>query len=269
MPTGLLMSWQGGGLPTGALVAALLWASLTVGIAATGIRFALQTSASRRREYRFPLPILLRVQSPHGFLLGLATDISPLGCRIVGLPVTGARGGEELRGELLLPTGPVRVRALVRTVLGHGDTATPAALGCEFRWGLSDERNQLELFLFGSDLQWRLNGYEDRVRTPLQHIGATVRGELPLRRRLAGQRWSPVLFRHGDSDRESGLGFISGTDREGGPRTLVSLGVLPADSQLVAEEVTPAGARHVAGRVAEQQVLETHAAPIYLYRLTA
>jgi cellulose synthase (UDP-forming) len=264
-----VLFWKGGGLPVGALVGNLVWASLTLGIAAAGIRFALRTSSSRRREYRFPLPIPLRIHTPRGLSLGLATDISPQGCRIVGAPVSGARGGDELQGELLLPTGPLPVRAVVRTVLADSDKAIPAALGCEFRWGLSDERNQLEMFLFGSDLQWRLNGFEDRVRTPLERVGDYLRGERPSRRRLGGESWSPVLYRRVNSDLESGIGFISASGRDGATRTLVSLGVLPDKSRLFAEEVTPAGPRGVVGRVADEQVLETHAAPIYLYKLTA
>jgi cellulose synthase (UDP-forming) len=269
IPVGLVLFWKGGGLPIGALVGNLLWASLTLGIAAAGIRFALRTSSSRRREYRFPLPIPLRMHTPRGLSLGLATDISPLGCRVVGAPVSGARGGDELQGDLLLPTGPLPVRVLVRTVLADSQKAIPAALGCEFRWGLSDERNQLEMFLFGSDLQWRLNGFEDRVRTPLERVGDYLRGERPSRRRLAGESWSPVLYRRVNSDLESGIGFISASGRDGATRTLVSLGVLPDNGRLFAEEVTPAGPRGVVGRVADEQVLETHAAPIYLYKLTA
>jgi cellulose synthase (UDP-forming) len=269
IPVGLALFWKGSGLPVGALVGNLLWASLTLGIAAAGIRFALRTSSSRRREYRFPLPIPLRMHTPRGLSLGLATDISPLGCRVVGAPVSGARGGDELQGDLLLPTGPLPVRVLVRTVLADSQRAIPAALGCEFRWGLSDERNQLEMFLFGSDLQWRLNGFEDRVRTPLERVGDYLRGERPSRRRLAGESWSPVLYRRVNSDLESGIGFISASGRDGATRTLVSLGVLPDNGRLFAEEVTPAGPRGVVGRVADEQVLETHAAPIYLYKLTA
>jgi hypothetical protein len=154
-------------------------------------------------------------------------------------------------------------------VLADGDRATPVALGCEFRWGLSDERNLLEMFLFGSDLQWRLNGFEDRIRTPLERAGDYLRGERPARRRLASQHWSPVLYRRINSELEGGVGFISPAGRDGGSRMLVSLGVLPDNGRLFAEEVTPAGPRGVVGRVAEEQVLETHAAPIYLYKLTA
>jgi len=45
--------------------------------------------------------------------------------------------------------------------------------------------------------------------------------------------------------------------------------MLPHNGRLYAEEVTANGPRGVVGRVASEEVLETHAAPIYLYRLTA
>jgi hypothetical protein len=125
------------------------------------------------------------------------------------------------------------------------------------------------MFLFGSDLQWRLNGFEDRIRTTLERVGDYLRGERPARRRLVSQHWSPVLYRRINSELEGGVGFISPAGRDGGSRMLVSLGVLPDNGRLFAEEVTPAGPRGVVGRVAEEQVLETHAAPIYLYKLTA
>ena len=269
VPVGLALFWKGEGLPIGALVASLLWASVTVGVAAFALRFALRASSSRRREYRFPLPVPLRVHAGRSVAIGLATDISPLGCRIVGAPVGGARSGDELTGDLLLPTGPLPVRVIVRTVLADGDKAEAVALGCEFRWGLSDERNQLELFLFGSDLQWRLNGFEDRVQTPLERVRDLLRGERPARRALARKGWSPVMYRRVNASHEAGVGFISSWERDGEARTIVSLGELPANGRLYAEEVTPAGPRGVVGRVVEEQVIETHSAPIYLYKLTA
>jgi cellulose synthase (UDP-forming) len=268
IPMGLVLLWNGSHLPAGTLVANLLWASATFTVAALSLRFAVRSSGSRRREYRFPLPIPLRVHAGRNPAIGLATDISPLGCRVVGAPVTVARGGDELTGELLLPTGPLTVRLVVRTVLADGNKAVPVALGCEFRWGLSDERNQLEMFLFGSDLQWRLNGFEDRVGTPLERLRELLRGGRKPRR-LARKDWSPVMYRRVNASKEAGIGFISGARHEGEARTIVSLGVLPSDSRLYVEEVTPAGPRAVVGRVAQEQVIETHSSPIYLYELTA
>ncbi len=277
IPAGLYLYWQGGSLPTGALVANLIWAGLTLGVAALAIRYALRSARFRRREYRFPLPIPMRVVSPSGATLALATDISPLGCRLVGAPVPHAKVGDEIRGELLLPSGSLPVHASVQALVpapgrkGRKSVpeAPPVALGCEFRWGTTDDRDQLETFLFGSDLQWRLNGLEDRTRPPLERAGDALRGVRHEPRRLARQQWSPLLYRRVNSAQEAGIGFISAPDGEAGVRTVVSLGVLPENGRLFAEEVTASGPRGVVGRVAGGEVLETHSAPIYLYRLTA
>jgi cellulose synthase (UDP-forming) len=214
----------------------------------------------------------MRVFARGGVSLGLATDISPLGCRIVGPIATAAAVGQDLRGELLLPGGSLPVVASVKAVIpdaSHDGDGT-AALGCEFRWATSDERNQLEMFLFGSDLQWQLNGLSDRIRTPLEKLQGLLgdTGSTPSRR-LAAQRWSPILYKRVNAGQGSGVGFISAQDPRTGERTMVSLGVLPRHDRLFAEEVTASGPRGVVGRVADEEVLETHAAPIYLYRLTA
>lgn len=271
IPVGLYWFGRPGGLPTGALVANVIWASLTFGIAAYAIRYALRASGSRRREYRFPLPVPLRLRGPDGAeQLALATDISPLGCRVIGWAAAGVQAGEDVRGDLLLPTGPLPVVATVKAVIAGDRASTEAALGCEFRWGVADERNQLELFLFGSDLQWQLNGLSDRVRTPLERVAALFGRDVDARvRSLVGQRWSPVVYKRVNARHESGVGFISASDPRTGFRTMVSLGVLPPNGHVYAEEVTAAGPRGVVGRVADEQVLQTHTAPLYLYRLTA
>jgi cellulose synthase (UDP-forming) len=271
IPAGIALYLQGGGLSLGALAAGLCWAALTAGIAAAAARFALRNSSFKRREYRFPLPVPMRLRTSRGMTLGLATDISPIGCRFVGAAAGSALVGAEIQGELLLPTGDLPVRAVVRAKLADNEAGGESsfALGCEFHWGLSDERNQLELFLFGSDLQWRLNGLEDRARPPIEWLHDELRGVRQERRGFSSLRWSPLLYRRVNTTHEVGVGFISAADTVNGTRTVASLGSLPDNGQLYAEEVTPAGPRGVVGRVADEQVLETHAAPIYLYKLTA
>lgn len=269
---GLLQFNSERGLPAGGLVATLIWASLVVGIAVLAIRHARATARDRRREYRFPLPVPLRVWRPAGQeTVALATDISPLGCRIAGVPAADASAGDDIAGELLLPTGPLPVVASVRAVVPANRSASgEPTLDCEFRWGLADERNQLETFLFGSDLQWQLNGLSDRIQTPLERMQAFFGGEAARdSRRLARNTWSPVLYKRVNLQAGSGVGFISGVDPRTGARTIVSLGVLPTNVHVYAEEVTAAGPRGVVGRVEAEQILETHAAPIYLYKLTA
>ncbi len=269
VPLGVVYFGSQRGLPLHALVANIMWATLTLGVAALAIRFALRAADSRRREYRFPLPVPLRVTSASGeSTVTLATDISPLGCRVVCGPVTsGLAVQDEIRGELLLPAGPVPVVATVRSL--NAADGQEAFAGCEFRWPSSRARNQLEVFLFGSDLQWQLNGLTDRLPPMLERIAERLQGCKPaLPHGMVDQAWAPVLFRRDDHQEGSGIGFISRIDPTTGMRTMVSLGLLPQDGPLCAQEVTAAGPRHVAGRVAGQTVLETHASPVYLYRVT-
>ncbi|MEO7386384.1 MAG: glycosyltransferase family 2 protein, partial [Gammaproteobacteria bacterium] len=270
IPVGIILHFRGGSLPTGALIANSLWAAATLGVAALAIRFSLRFASFRRREYRFPLPVPLRVSTSRGTAIGLASDISPTGFRLLGTPVTNARAGDEIRGELLLPSGRLPVLAIVRD-LGRptsGEGSNAQAIGCEFRWDSRENRNQLELFLFGSDLQWRLNGLTDRIQTPIERLlgifEGKVRPSVP-----PAQHWSPLLYPGASGQSQPGLGFISAADPVTSSRTVIALRALPRNTRLHAQEVTAAGALDVAGSVADEQILESNTAPLYLYKLTA
>jgi hypothetical protein len=85
----------------------------------------------------------------------------------------------------------------------------------------------------------------------------------------AARGWSPLLYRRPGADHAIGVGFISVSGPDHAPRTVVTLDNLPDGSQVSAHEVTEAGPRHVSGRLADNELVQTHAAPLYLYRLTA
>src|SRR5690606_23855605 len=100
-----------------------------------------------------------------------------------------------LAGELLLPAGTVSLTARVRVRLAENDDASgtdPGSLGCEITGMAATDRNQLELFLFGSDLQWQLNGLADRVQTPLERLGSLLAGSRQ-QRPAPARHWWPLL----------------------------------------------------------------------------
>src|SRR5207248_10691108 len=82
--------------------------------------------------------------------------------------------GSQVRGEIYLPSGKLPFKADVR-VLIHSD-ASPAshikALGCSFQWEVEADRDELEAFLYGSNLQWRMNQLGEQMRTPLEWMSA-------------------------------------------------------------------------------------------------
>jgi len=271
IPIGIVLHWRGSALPVAALVANILWASLTLGIAASAILYALRVANFRRREYRFPLPVPLRVTRDGSSRVVLATDISPYGFRLLGAGLVDLRPGDDIQGELLLPTGRLPVHARVRSRsqpdAGHGDPEARLAFGCEFRWDGPAYRNQLEGYLFGSDLQWRINGLEERVKTPLQRLGRLF--ALPARIAISNQRWQPLLFPHGRPDDERLVGFISEVHPGNPVRTAMTLSELQVNALLEGDELTYQGSRRVCARIRARSVVDSDGGPVYLYELNA
>jgi len=272
IPAGIALHLTTQELPLGALVANVMWATITLGLAGTVVHFALWVASFRRREYRFPLPIPMRLVAGDGTTtVALATNVSSSGFRLVGQTARGVQVGALLGGELLLPTGRLPLSATVRSFATDDDDDEDAqsTVGCELHWDNDADRDQLDMFLYGSDLQLRLNGIEERMRTPLETVGHWLSGvrREPLLR--AGQRWLPLLVRRTASGDEAAVGFISAPDETRNSRTLVALRALPNNEALFAEELTPTGARDLVGHLVEESRVETHAAPIYLYKLAA
>jgi cellulose synthase (UDP-forming) len=269
VPLGILLFWRGNALPLAALVANILWASATFAIGAMAIAFALRTATFRRREYRFPVPVPIRVTTADGQVMAMATDLSPMGFRMVGLPAGCARVGDTLACRLLVPGAAVPLLAAVRALPAAVPQSTAGA-GCEITALAPADRNALELFLFGSDLQWQLNGLAERVLTPLQRLAALfVPVTRPAGTVVSGQSWTPLVYGDLDEDAEVGVGFISAAAAADGQRTVVTLGSAPGSGRLRAAELTADGARQITGGLADEERLETHRTPLYRYRLTA
>jgi hypothetical protein len=223
-----------------------------------------------------------RVHGTEGDSLMLVKDVSPAGCRLWGTGVAAYQPGDTLSGELLLPDGRVPVSATVRAIVEGGITdRTPDAAqasipsaGCEFVWESPERRTALELYLYGSDLQWRFNGMAERTPTPIERIssrlGRTSRqlrqDELP----PALNDWRPLVFRLPASGGESSVGFISAPTAPNGERRLVTLDQFRNGSQVRGDEVTATGPQHLEGRLfTAEPATQVDSANLYWYRWTA
>ena len=162
-------------LPVEGLVANVVWATVNFGMAYLVLRFTFARTAYRRRDYRFPLPLPALVEVGGHSVTMTVDDVSPGGCRLYGpLPDASVAIGTPLRGALLLPGEQVPFQARVAShIPGEKDGEQyTKAVGIEFLWDGAAERDRLELFLYGSDLQWQINGMDDRVRTPVEALSA-------------------------------------------------------------------------------------------------
>lgn len=270
IPLGIALYFHGSPLPMGGLLANLIWASLTAWIAFLAIGNAFRVARYRRREYRFPLSLPFRIESEGAERVALISDISPAGCRMSGVDTTGYRIGDVIKGTLLLPSGGVAVQAAVRSKTErspkHGQQQP--FVGCEFLWASADQQIQLELFLYGSDLQWQFNGFTDRMPTLLERFGRFLRRGHRRSPTDLPRRWIPLLYRRPDSGQASGVGFISAPDPDVPTRVLVAPDRFPEGFWVSAEEITSEGPRGVQGLLAAESGPLATLAPMNLYRWT-
>ena len=258
IPIGIMLYRESGHLPQGALVANVIWAAMTAWLAAGAIRHASRVARYRRREYRFPVPIPFRVDDS----VALITDVSPAGCRLTGDLVAKLAVGDVVHGSLILPTGEVPVHAAVRVQLNSEQSPDQPLVGCEFLWDSADDQAELELFLYGSDLQWQFNGLSERAPTPLERL-ATLLGRKPPGEALNIRGWAPVLYTNQDG---SGVAYLS-PPNDAGERQMVSLDAFAQGTRVAAQEVTATGTRSVAGQLSPL-VAPLPLSSMHIYRWT-
>jgi cellulose synthase (UDP-forming) len=271
IPVGVaLYAWHD--LPLGALAANVAWAGLNVWLAASVVNFALRVGGFRRRDYRFLVPIPVRVRAAGtGPILGVLDDVSSSGFRFYGPTPKALRVGARLDGDLFLPAGRLPFRAIVRTELRAAGGTRIKCIGCGFDWTDEAERDRLDLHLYGSDAQWQLNGISERGRTPLERLAAAIGRGAPAPDLEPAARWAPVLYHAAGPSTETprvGLVSVPGTDDE--PRTLVTLLPLDPSAQFRFRIVTRTGSFPLPpGQPVPVKNITTPAAPIYVYQFAA
>jgi len=258
-------------LPLGALVANIAWAALNVWLAATVVNFSRRLGGFRRRDYRFPVPIPIRLRTEGNRpVLGVLDDVSSSGFRYYGPISRELRVGATFEGDLFLPAGHVPFTAIVRSQLRAARGTRVKCIGCRFLWGEEAERDRLDLCLYGSDAQWQLNGLEERGRPPLERLARALRPGARVERHDPPAHWAPVLYHVvGPSLEAPEVGLVTVPDAAGEPRTLVTLRALDPAAPFRFRMVTRTGSYPLPGRPVPIKNIATPAAPLYVYQIAA
>lgn len=250
-------------LPWHGLVANMVWATVNLLLAATVVRFTLsRLPRYRRRDYRFPVPLPAQLSIGGARVPVTVDDVAPSGCRIYGRLPDSCGADTRLEGTLQLPDGPLPFSARVASVITGSDAgaAYPRAYGLEFTWDDPLARERLETFLYGSDLQWRLNRLRERARLPWHRDDRPAGTWID---QAAPGHWSVAQLQG------TGHGLIRNApaDAEGAHRLLASFNRLDEDADLEVLEHTRSGAH--AWRLRPSGVVgtvDTPTGPLYLTR---
>ncbi len=250
-------------LPLDGLIANMVWALVNSGMAFMVIRFTLMRTRFQRGSYRFPIPLPAFVRFGGGKYLMTIDDISLSGCNLYGLFPKTLLIGDVVTGSLLLPGDKVPFTATV-VRLGtatQGSTTYYKSVGLSFEWKGADAEDRLGLFLFGSDLQWKLHTLSERVPTPLE-VTTRVLGRIRKIENPDMARWSAAIVRsHG-----SGYGLLSVRHNGSPQRHLATYRKLDQSRLVTVREFTHGGIHSVSLNALQLIAqLSTPTGVVYLY----
>jgi hypothetical protein len=198
---------------------------------------------------------------------GTIDNLSEHGIRFYGSLLPYIEPGSEFSGRLTLPDGPLPFTGQVRTLIPlEGHPGTFKAFGGVFNATPGDQK-RIDRFLFGSDLQWVVNGYSDQVDTPFSRL---IPGK------VAGPRRTPFLDTHWNAAELTGangktfqvLLSFSKTDRmQSG--WLLSFAQLPEDQTLRLDCFRRSDVAPQMVRLQRADGLQQVESTVFVYRLTA
>lgn len=266
IPIGLILYFESVHLPRDAMIFNIFWASVNIAFAAATFSHLKKTQAFLRHEYRFPIPLPICLRKDGHTFIATVDNISSSGCRIYGkLPPLANKGA--VKGEIYLPSGPleIQVEVMSESKSVTNDEEYVKAVGCRFIW--NDPRNQdmLELFLYGTDLQWQLLEIKEKSSTPIQWLQKIISRKKILAVN-SDEYWATFSFSLGESE-PLAFGLIPLPSNESQPRQIIMFASQNVGTQIVLNITTRTRQIDMQVIIQKGVVLENSAGAIYLYTI--
>ncbi|OGT97365.1 MAG: hypothetical protein A2X80_13770 [Geobacteraceae bacterium GWB2_52_12] len=254
-------------LPTSGFVANIIWAAVNSSLAISVMSFVTKHSRHRRNDYRFPIPLPATIDFGDGRKFhGTIDDISSSGFRIYTALPDGTTAGTNLTGVIHLPAETVKFEALVKSLIkgASGGEQYVKGIGCSFVCSASSELDKLDLFLYGSDLQWSLNNLREVILTPLDLVH-TEAGQVSGAPVYAPANWSAMSLTHPESG-ERMLGLIAVSHDRSRPTNILAYAPLPEGISLQVSVHGRRGVASLTGSVGAGKQIDTPGSPLYSYQ---
>jgi cellulose synthase (UDP-forming) len=246
IPIGYLFNQKYDWLPAGGLAANIVWASVNALLA-----YSVVTFTSRRKlqrvDYRFGVPVPVRIREKEAWVYGTVDNISSAGLRLHAHLCDDRIPGDSLEGQLWLPGTCLPFQATIKRLITSQTRGCHhvKAYGLEFNWGSQAQRDQLDRFLYGSELQWHVQELQETNRTPLQWLGSILSRPRDFTRRTS-RCWEVFVYTlPGGGTADEAIGLIRvGVETAGAP-TLLLYHPLKPGALITGRVITPLGEKRL------------------------
>lgn len=224
IPFGIVTFFGGSQLPLDALAYNLFWVGVNCLIGVSAFKFTQSSQTFTRNEYRFPIPLPFRFENKHeSDMYGTIDNISATGGKIYARFPKGVRKGKIIEGYIYLPSGqiPIEVEIIAEFTSMAGDQPYVAAVGCRFIWNVIDHQDDFEKFLFGTDLQRKLNKIQEKQTTPIEWLRGRLAGD-QIAEGQVREYWASAVIAAEQQQASTSLGLINMYGNEDAPKQLIS-----------------------------------------------
>jgi PilZ domain len=169
------------------------------------------------------VPVPVRIREKGVWIYGTVDNISSAGLRLHAHLRDDRIPGDSIQGQLWLPGSCLPFDATVKRVItSHsGGCHHATAYGVEFNWQDPLQRDQLDRFLYGSELQWQVQELQETNRTPLQWLGSYLSLPWNFTRRTA-RCWEAFVYTLPGGGTDEAIGLIrTGGEKDSTPTLLL------------------------------------------------
>jgi len=263
IPIGYLFNQKYGWLPAGGLAANIVWASVNALLAYSVVTFTTRRKL-QRAEYRFGIPVPVRIREKEAWIYGSVDNLSSAGLRLHAHLGDDRIPGDNLQGQLWLPGSCLPFEATIRRVItspAYG-CRRATAYGLEFNWQNQMQRDQLDRFLYGSQLQWHVQELQETNRTPLQWLGSVLSRPRNFNRRTV-RCWEVFVYSTPGTGDET-IGLIRTGDEMAGTPTLLLYHPLKPGVLIRGRVITPLSEEHLTLCATTVRELDSPLTPVFL-----
>jgi len=265
IPIGYLFNQKYGWLPAGGLAANIVWASVNAMLAYSVVTFTTRRKL-QRAEYRFGVPVPVRIRGKETWIYGTVDNLSSAGLRLHAHLCDDRIPGDNIQGQLWLPGSCLPFEATIKRVI-----TSPAcgcrhatAYGLEFNWQDQAQRDQLDRFLYGSQLQWHVQELQETNRTPLQWLGSVFSRPGDFNRR-AFHCWDVFVYTlPGTGAGDEAIGLIRSGDEMAGTPTLLLCHPLKPGTLIRGRVITPLNEERLTLSATTVRELDSPLTPVFL-----
>lgn len=268
IPLGVFLYYKYSYLPIEGVIANIFWALVNCGFAYSLFRFTTNLGRFKRNDYRFP--IYLPAEICLGEMKAYVTvdNISSSGCKFYGALPETLNIGDSVSGSIAMPEGvlPItgEVAAKLVSTTDSGEQYT-SSIGCHFNWDDMHNRDQLDLFLYGSGLQWTLHQLSEKSLTPVEWLFKVFRKKKVITQ-VRAQHWGTVGYHYANTSDKDSLGLIAKGLHEHGTCVL-TFSALEENEALIFKHHSRVVQPDLMKSVELVEMLESPSATLFIYKV--